>query len=74
MSETKTVPVPTALKELILSNNLLLNQYQQELTRKVVSSNLEMMQLLGLNPEDGWILDADKMVYTKQELNKNNDS
>ena len=67
MSEQMSIPVPIALKELILSNNLLLTQYQQELTKKVISANIEMMQLLGLDPNDGWKLDTDEMVYTKQE-------
>ncbi len=60
MQEQKQVPVPTALKELILSNNLLLQQYQEQLTSKVIAANLEMMQLLGLNPSDGWKLDMER--------------
>lgn len=67
MQEAKQVPVPTALKELILSNNLLLQKYQEQLTSKVITANLEMMQLLGLNPTDGWKLDTDSMMYIKQE-------
>lgn len=67
MHEQIQVPVPTALKELILSNNLLLQQYQEQLTSKVIAANLEMMQLLGLNPSDGWKLDMETMMYIKQE-------
>lgn len=67
MQEQIQVPVPTALKELILSNNLLLQQYQEQLTSKVIAANLEMMQLLGLNPSDGWKLDMETMMYIKQE-------
>ena len=67
MQDQTQVPVPTALKELILSNNLLLQQYQEQLTSKVIMANLEMMQLLGLNPTDGWKLDMDTMMYIKQE-------
>jgi len=69
MSEQKSIPVPTALKELIMSNNMLLTQYQQELTRKVITANMEMMQLLQLDPSDGWRLDTENMVYVKQEPN-----
>jgi hypothetical protein len=69
MSEQTSIPVPTALKELIASNNMLLNQYQQELTRKVITANMEMMQLLQLDPADGWRLDTENMVYIKQEPN-----
>ena len=67
MQDQTQVPVPTALKELILSNNLLLQQYQEQLTSKVIVANIEMMQLLGLNPTDGWKLDTDTMMYIKQE-------
>jgi hypothetical protein len=67
MQEKTSIPVPVVLRELINSNNALLNQYQQELTKKVISANLEMMQLLGLNPEEGWRLDTDQMMYIKQE-------
>lgn len=66
MSDQTSIPVPTALKELIISNNILLNQYQQELTKKVIAANVEMMQLLQLDPTDGWRLDSDNMVYVKQ--------
>jgi len=64
--EVKSVPVPTAIRELIASNNQLLKNYQQELTTKVQISNREMMMLLGLNPEDGWMLDTNTMTYIKE--------
>ena len=67
MPEQKSIPVPTALKELIASNNLLLTQYQNELTKKVISANIEMMEILGLNPDEGWRLDTEQMVYIKQD-------
>jgi hypothetical protein len=69
MQDQKQIPVPIALKELILTNNMLLQQYQQELTSKVISANIEMMQLLGLNPTDGWKLDVESMTYIKQQDN-----
>ena len=74
MSEQTSIPVPIALKELIQSNNLLLNQYQQELTKKVISANMEMMQILGLDPNVGWRLDTEQMVYIKQEQPTVNDT
>lgn len=67
MQENKSIPVPTALKELIISNNQLLSNYQQELTSKVIRANLEIMELLNINPNDGWKLDMEKMMYVKQE-------
>ena len=69
MTEIKSIPVPIVLKELIVSNNELLSNYQKHLTTKVISANIEIMQLLGLNPEDGWRLDMDQMVYIKQDQN-----
>lgn len=68
MKETPTsIPVPIALRELIISNNTLLENYQQELTQKIMSANSEIMELLGISPIDGWRLDMEKMVYIKQE-------
>lgn len=69
MTEIKSIPVPIVLKELIISNNELLTNYQRELSKKVISANIEMMQLLGLNPEDGWQLDMQEMVYIKHVEN-----
>jgi hypothetical protein len=71
MEQPTSIPVPITLKELIASNNLLLSQYQKELTEKVITANLEMMRLLGLNPNDGWRLDMEQMVYIKQEQTTN---
>lgn len=67
MQEQKSIPVPTAIRELITVNNELLQKYQQELTTRVISANLEMMQLLGLNPDDGWRIDMSTMMYVKEE-------
>lgn len=67
MHDQTQIHVPIALKELILTNNMLLKQYQEELTSKVISANIEMMQLLGLNPTDGWKLDMESMTYIKQQ-------
>ena len=65
--ETKSIPAPEAIKQLIISNNTLLQNYQQELTARVNVANREMMQLLGLDPQDGWKLDIDTMSYIKEE-------
>lgn len=67
MNEPMSIPVPLALKELILSNNQLLKQYQQELTSKVLLANEEMMRMLGLRPEDGWKIDMSTFTYVKTE-------
>lgn len=67
MNEPVSIPIPLALKELILSNNELLKQYQQELTNKVLLANQEMMKMLGLNPNDGWKIDMSTFTYVKVE-------
>lgn len=67
MNEQMSIPVPIAIKELIVANNQLLESYQKELTSKIYSANEEMMRLLGLNPIDGWRLDLSTMMYVKQE-------
>jgi hypothetical protein len=69
MPEQTSIPVPTALVELIHANNELLKIYQRELSSKVVTANAEMMSILGLNPDDGWRLDMDAMAYRKVEEN-----
>lgn len=61
------IPLPTAMRELINSNNTLLQNMQQEMLQRVNTANAEMMQILGLNPKDGWRLDLDKMKYVKQD-------
>lgn len=74
MNNKEPVPVPVALKELINSSNILLQNYQQELTTRVQLANREMMAILGLKPEDGWRLDMDTMTYTKEEQKQVNDT
>ena len=70
MQEKTSIPIPSAIRELITANNELLQKYQQELTTRVISANLEMMQLLGLNPDDGWRIDMSTMMYVKEEPKK----
>lgn len=64
---TQTVPLPTALRSLIESNNQLLKLYQSELTKQVMQANEEMMRMLNLNPSEGWRLDLDSLMYVKVE-------
>jgi hypothetical protein len=67
MTEVKSVPVPEAIKQLITNSNTLLQNYQLELTTKVQVANKEMMDILGLDPCDGWRLDISTMTYIKQQ-------
>ncbi len=59
------VPAPIALKQLILSSNELLRVHQETLKEQVQNANMEMMQILGLDPREGWRLDMEKLAYIK---------
>jgi hypothetical protein len=63
MQEPKSIPLPIALRELIISNNELLKIYQRELTQRVQAANKEMLQILGINEEEGWQIDIESMSY-----------
>lgn len=67
MNEVRSIPVPIALKELIISNNELLKKYQQELTSKVLLANEEIMRMLSLDASEGWRLDIGTYSYIKSE-------
>jgi hypothetical protein len=62
---TPTVPVPLALRHLIEHTNQLLQNYQHELSEKVLSANEEMMRMLHLSPQDGWRLNTDTFEYVQ---------
>jgi hypothetical protein len=66
MSEPTSIPVPLALKELIISNNQLLKNYQEDLTSRVFMANREMMKMLGLSESEGWVLDLQTFTYVKK--------
>jgi len=60
-----TLTVPLALQNLIRSNNQLLKNYQEQLLIEIQEANHQMMQLLRLDPELGWKLDMERMVYVR---------
>jgi hypothetical protein len=64
---TPTIPVPLALRHLIEHTNKLLQNYQYDLSQKVLSANEEMMRILNLSPDDGWRLDTDKFEYVQMK-------
>lgn len=70
MSETEvtSVKVPLALQELILANNEKLRQHQEVLFSQIQQANKEMMDILKLDPNDGWRLDVSQMAYVKLSL------
>ena len=67
MSDEITMEVPLALQQLINANNERLKAYQNDLVQQVQDANIQMMQILKLDPTQGWRLDANRMVYVKLE-------
>lgn len=68
MSSTTTkIPVPIALQKLIIANNDRLKTYQELLFNEVQDANLQMMQILKLDPKNGWKLDIDTMTYVQEQ-------
>lgn len=71
MNETTTkIPVPIALQNLIMANNDRLKTYQTVLFNEVQEANLQMMQILKLDPKNGWKLDIDTMTYVQEQPTK----
>jgi hypothetical protein len=60
-----TVNIPIALRQLITSSNELLKNYQNKLLQEIDEANIQMMQILKLDPGLGWKLDMERMVYVR---------
>ena len=67
MEEQITMEVPLALQQLIVANNERLQEYKNDLMQQVQDANIQMMQILKLDPAQGWRLDVNRMVYVKLE-------
>lgn len=67
MTEQLTMEVPLALQQLIVANNERLQEYKNDLMQQVQEANIQMMQILKLDPAQGWRLDVNRMVYVKLE-------
>lgn len=67
MEEQITMEVPLALQQLIVANNERLQEYKNDLMQQVQEANIQMMQILKLDPAQGWRLDVNRMVYVKLE-------
>ena len=65
MAKEVTLAVPLALQQLVRSNNTLLKTYQKQLMDELEEANIQMMRILQLNPDAGWLLDMERMVYTR---------
>jgi len=62
-----TIDVPLALQQLIKANNTLLKTYQRQLMQEIEDANVQMMQILQIDPKNGWQLDMENMVYIRIE-------
>jgi len=60
-------PLPKALVTLIQNSNRELQQTQQRLMTQVTESSQELMNMLSLNQEDGWLLDIEGLRFVKVE-------
>jgi hypothetical protein len=69
--ETKEVPVPLAVRQLIELHNIRIREYQQKSLHEIQNANVELMIMMGLNPQDGWRLDMDAMKYIKVSADGN---
>lgn len=59
------VEVPIALRQLIVANNEILKNFQTQLLEQVQDANMQMMQILRLDPSLGWKLDVERMKYVR---------
>jgi len=66
MSEQEQViPVPEVMRQLIQHQNDILNQYQQKMLDELGAANVELMKIMGLNPNEGWQLDLNRLAYIR---------
>jgi len=57
------INVPKSLVYMISSYNDKLQNLQKEFLNDIQEANAEVMQMLNLNPEDGWRLDLETFTY-----------
>jgi hypothetical protein len=62
-----TVSLPHALRQLITTSNELLKNYQTKLLGEIEEANVQMMEILKLDPQLGWRLDMERMVYVRPQ-------
>jgi hypothetical protein len=62
-----TVNIPVALRQLIATSNELLKNYQTKLLGEIEEANIQMMEILKLDPRLGWRLDMERMVYIRPQ-------
>jgi hypothetical protein len=62
-----TVNIPVALRQLITTSNELLKNYQTKLLGEIEEANIQMMEILKLDPRLGWRLDMERMIYVRPQ-------
>jgi len=60
-------PLPKALVTLIQNSNRELQVTQQRLMNEITESSQELMDMLSLKQEDGWLLDIEGLRFVKVE-------
>jgi hypothetical protein len=69
--EIKEVPIPLAIRQLIELHNVRIREYQQKSLQEIQEANIELMNILGLLPQNGWRLDMESMKYIKVNVDGN---
>ena len=60
-------PLPKALVTLIQNSNRELQLTQQRLMNEITESSQELMDMLSLKQEEGWLLDIEGLRFVKVE-------
>lgn len=60
--------MPLALKNLIDSSNETLRAVQAQLLEKITMSSDELMMMLGLTRDEGWLVDLDNQLFVQIDL------
>jgi len=60
-------PLPKALVTLIQNSNRELQQTQQRLMGEITESSQELMNILSLKQEEGWLLDIEGLRFVRVE-------
>lgn len=63
--EITEAPIPLAIRQLIELHNIRIREHQQKSLQEVQEASIELMLMMGLNPQDGWRLDMDTLKYVK---------
>jgi hypothetical protein len=69
--EINEVPVPLAIRQLVELHNTRIREYQQKSLQEIQDASVELMNILGLLPQNGWRLDIESMKYIKVNTDGN---